>query len=76
MVQLMKSLDRMSVQEPVDRTDKPPVKLEIEDSLEDEHGPAIKRSKTTSQCFQKVFLVFVLLFFCFFFFFRISDWLP
>ncbi|XP_030510698.1 uncharacterized protein LOC115725350 [Cannabis sativa] len=45
MVQLMKSGDLRSDQEPVACTDKHPVKLEIEDSLEEEHGPLAKRSK-------------------------------
>lgn len=44
-----------------------PVKLEIEDSLEEEHGPLNKRSKP-SQSFQEV------LNFKFFFFFGLVVW--
>lgn len=45
MVQLMTSGDLRSEQETADCTEKAPVKLEIEDSLEEEHGPLNKRSK-------------------------------
>ena len=41
--------------------DKLPVKLEIEDSLEEEHGPLNKRSKP-SQSFQEVLIFFFGLF--------------
>ena len=40
--------------------DKLPVKLEIEDSLEEEHGPLNKRSKP-SQSFQEVLIFFFFL---------------
>lgn len=54
MVQFMTSGDFRSEQETAACTDKPPVKLEIEDSLEDEHGPVSKRPKA-SPAFQEVF---------------------
>ncbi|KAL5547591.1 hypothetical protein UlMin_002822 [Ulmus minor] len=46
MVQLMTSGDLRSEQEAAARRDKAPVKMELEDSLEDEYGPFIKRSKS------------------------------
>lgn len=52
MVQLMKSGDLLSEQDTAACTDKPPVKLEIEDSLEDEHAPLTKRTKP-SPAFQE-----------------------
>ncbi|XP_062078476.1 uncharacterized protein LOC133782994 [Humulus lupulus] len=45
MVHLMTSGDLRSDQESAACTDKSPVKLEIEDSLEEEHAPFTKRSK-------------------------------
>lgn len=57
MVQLMKSSNLMPEPEKKATTtsfrDELPVKLEIEDSLEEEHGPLNKRSKP-SQGFQEV----------------------
>ena len=57
MVQLMKSGDLLSEQDTAACTDKPPVKLEIEDSLEDEDAPLSKRTKPSS-AFQEVFFFF------------------
>lgn len=48
MVQLMKSGNRPLEPEMASFRDKIPVKLEIEDSLEEEHGPFRKRSKTAT----------------------------
>lgn len=48
MVQFMKSGNRSLEPDMVSFRDKVPVKLEIEDSLEEEHGPFSKRSKTTT----------------------------
>ncbi|PON99328.1 ATP-dependent DNA helicase [Trema orientale] len=48
MVQLMTSGDLRSEQETAACTEKSPVKLEIEDSLEEEHGPLSKRSKPSA----------------------------
>ena len=45
MVQLMKSGNLHSDLETASCRDKVPVKLEIEDPLEEEHGPPNKRSK-------------------------------
>lgn len=44
----MKSGDLRHEPETTPCTDKVPVKLEIEDSLEEEHGPLSKRSKPTA----------------------------
>lgn len=54
-VQSTKSMNLMpdSETKPPKTADKPPVKVEIEDSLEEEHGPLPKRSKR-SQAFQEV----------------------
>ncbi|XP_022969680.1 uncharacterized protein LOC111468633 [Cucurbita maxima] len=48
MVQLMKSGNRSLEPDMASLWDKVPVKLEIEDSLEEEHGPLSKRSKTAT----------------------------
>lgn len=64
MVQLMKSGDLLSEQDTAACTDKPPVKLEIEDSLEDEHAPLTKRTKP-SPAFQEVFFFFFIEFILF-----------
>ncbi|KAF7822391.1 ATP-dependent DNA helicase [Senna tora] len=48
MVQLMKSEKLLSDLETASCSDKVPVKLEIEDSLEDEHGPLNKRLRPSS----------------------------
>jgi hypothetical protein len=59
MVQLMRSANIRPEPETTSSSsssscrDKRPVKLEIEDSLEEEHGPLNKRSKP-SQAFQEV----------------------
>ncbi|RVW88396.1 hypothetical protein CK203_040991 [Vitis vinifera] len=48
MVQLMKSGSLRPERETTPCRDKLPVKLEIEDSLEEEHGPFNKRSKPST----------------------------
>lgn len=48
MVQLMKSGNLSLESDMASFRDKVPVKLEIEDSLEEEHGPLPKRSKTAT----------------------------
>lgn len=53
MVQLMKSGDLRPERGTTPCKDKVPVKLEIEDSLEEEHSPFNKRSKP-SPAFQEV----------------------
>lgn len=74
MVQLMKSGDFGPETLAIPCTEKVPVKLEVEESLEEEHGPLNKRSKP-SPAFQEVrfcilflirLLIFSLLIICFF----------
>lgn len=48
MVQLMKSGNRSLEPDMASLRDKVPVKLEIEDSLEEEHAPFSKRPKTAT----------------------------
>ena len=61
MVQLMKSGDLQPELHTMPCTEKVPVKLEIEDSLEEEHGPLNKRPKP-SPAFQEVQFCILFLF--------------
>lgn len=58
MVHLMKSGDLRREPETTPCTDKVSVKLEIEDALEEEHGPLGKRSKPSAAFDEVLFLRF------------------
>lgn len=63
MVQLMKSGSHRPERETTPCRDKLPVKLEIEDSLEEEHGPFNKRSKLSPSSQVCIFFFISLLFY-------------